>query len=58
MGPDPRLRATRFGTKKIPPPITIPITIATESASDNLRGNPSMRKILSHRRDAEIAEKP
>ncbi len=36
---DGRLRATRFGTRKMPPPIMIPITIAIESPSESRRAN-------------------
>ena len=34
-------RATKFGTKKMPAPITMPITIDTASTKPSLRGRPA-----------------
>jgi hypothetical protein len=36
---DGRLRATRFGTRKMPPPIMHPATIAMESVSESCRAS-------------------
>src|ERR1700735_3518948 len=41
IGTDGTLRATRFGTRKIPPPIMIPITIAIESPNESRRASPT-----------------
>src|SRR6185436_20908233 len=38
-GVDDRLLATRLGTRKIPPPMTMPTTMARESNSPSLRGS-------------------
>src|SRR5581483_10716409 len=38
-GADGRLLATRFGTRKIPPPIIIPTTIAIESTRERRRAS-------------------
>src|SRR5512141_1459064 len=38
-GSEGRLRATRFGTTKIPDPMMVPTTMAAESSSPNLRGS-------------------
>src|SRR5512133_334292 len=37
-GMEPRLCATRLGTRKMPPPMMIPMTMATESARPSRRG--------------------
>jgi len=36
---DGRLRATRFGTRKMPPPIMQPATIAMESVNESCRAS-------------------
>ncbi len=36
---DGRLRATRFGTRKMPPPIMHPATIAMESVKESCRAS-------------------
>src|ERR1035437_5843755 len=41
IGADGTLRATRFGTRKIPPPIMIPTTIAIESPNESRLASPA-----------------
>ena len=38
-GAESRLRATRFGTRKMPEPMMVPATMATASINRNWRGN-------------------
>src|SRR5947208_1424405 len=53
-GAEGRLRATRFGTRKMPAPMMVPTTIAQESSSPNLRGSSRADCISAHHATAQV----